>query len=274
MKRKLTLIAPEPLKSITNTNKPVESYLECKKVNLKDNKLLVEKEEEITDDKKELLEKKLDHTCKLWLKKHNTEIDKNVSNIVILNGQEETHCYMSRVKKLLEDLDKSMKIENLPKWVALTKSNPKDVATKSIVEMKETSVNRAINTDHIDQKLGPGLETSIEVEQETHKNIGGIINENNDINIEKRPGHKKRLETENVPIGLEELDNKTKTNKNSDNQGKKIIIKDVIVIAENFKKNEKEFWIKLVLHHRSPLSQVMLLKSARLEIITELVKKE
>ncbi|KAF0514967.1 hypothetical protein F8M41_017481 [Gigaspora margarita] len=97
---------------------------------------------------------------------------------------------------------------------------------------------------------------------------------NDNINIEKRPGHKKRLETENVPIELEELDNKTKANKNSDNQEKKIIIKNVLVIAENFKKNEKEFWIKLVLFHRSPLSQVMLLKSARLEIITELVEKE
>ncbi|CAG8767403.1 19415_t:CDS:1, partial [Gigaspora rosea] len=55
--------------------------------------------------------------------------------------------------------------------------------------------------------------------------------ENDDINIGKGPGHKKRLETENVTIESKEIDDKTEADKNSDNQGdnqgKKIVIKDI-----------------------------------------------
>ncbi|RIB08288.1 hypothetical protein C2G38_2212020 [Gigaspora rosea] len=58
-----------------------------------------------------------------------------------------------------------------------------------------------------------------------------LLMENDDINIEKEPGHKKRLETENVPIESEEIDDKTKT--------------DEIAII----KNEKEFWVKMKLEH-------------------------
>ncbi|KAF0525602.1 hypothetical protein F8M41_014421 [Gigaspora margarita] len=39
--------------------------------------------------------------------------------------------------------------------------------------------------------------------------------ENNDINIGKRPGHKKRLETGNIPIKSEEINDKTEADENN-----------------------------------------------------------
>ncbi|CAG8630773.1 7656_t:CDS:2 [Gigaspora rosea] len=82
------------------------------------------------------------------------------------------------------------------KDVALIKSNPKDVTIKSIVErgngrdeskalayeqesattkeadeIYQANVRRAVDTDHVDRRLEPGLKTSIEVEQENRLKV-------------------------------------------------------------------------------------------------------